>query len=75
MAEAAAETTQFNKQKSIGINLGEKATFTFIPTLGSAAIPTQGAKESLLSLCTQTMLHRSSAVFVSEYAAVTHSAS
>lgn len=42
--------------------LTEKATFTFIPALSSAALPTQGAEESLLSLCTQIKLCRNSTV-------------
>lgn len=40
----------------------KKPTFTFIPTSVGAALPTQGARESLLSLCTQIKLRRSSTV-------------
>lgn len=49
-------------KNQLALTWGKKATFTFIPTLGSAALLTQGAGERLLSLCTQTVLHRSSAV-------------
>lgn len=63
VAEAAAKITQFNKEKSIGINQKKKkATFTFIPTSRSAALPTHHTRESPLSLCTQIKLHRSSTV-------------
>lgn len=40
----------------------KKATFAFIPALRSAALPAQGAGESLLSLCTQIKLCMSSTV-------------
>lgn len=64
VAEAAAQRTQFNKEKSIGFNWKkkEKSHLYFHSHFeeGCSTNTAQGARESLLSLCTQIKPHRNS---------------